>query len=259
VGVYIRRAAAQAATALGAAQYVWHHVLGHPRGYVMEHAFWGPGFDEPRLVAALARALPGFSGEESWRCAELAVRRYRREEELLADTADALTAGSVVGWFQGRSEWGPRALGNRSILADPRRREMQDTLNRRIKRRESFRPFAPAILEERVGDFFELSDPDPFMCKVYPIRPARRAEIPAVTHVDGTGRLQTVSSRANPRFWRLLTAFAERSGVPVLLNTSLNGGGEPLVETPEDAIRFWQTTPVDLMVIGDRMLVRGEA
>src|SRR6185312_8855126 len=139
------------------------------------------------------------------------------------------------GWYQGRGEWGPRALGNRSILADPRRPEMKDVLNARIKRREPFRPFAPSILAERVGDYFEQSHPDPFMVTVYPIRAEKRAEIPAVTHVDGTGRLQTVAKHQNPRYWQLIRAFEAQTGVPVLLNTSFNEN-EPIVNTPEEAL-----------------------
>jgi carbamoyltransferase len=221
----------------------------------MEHAFWGRAFDERCLAEALARALPGFTGQPSWRSSELAVRRHAQEDALIGDTSAALAEGRVVGWFQGRGEWGPRALGNRSILADPRRGEMRDTLNTRIKRRESFRPFAPAILEERVGDYFELSDPDPFMCKVYPIRPARRAEIPAVTHVDGSGRLQTVSCRQNPRFWKLIRAFAELTTVPVLLNTSFNEN-EPIVDTPDQALDCFLRTQMDRLVLGDWVVER---
>ena len=161
----------------------------------------------------------------------------------------------MVGWFQGRVEWGPRALGNRSILADPRRAEMRDALNTRIKRRESFRPFAPSILEERVGDYFEIAAPDPFMCTVYPIRPARRVELGAVTHVDGSGRLQTVSSRQNPRFWGLIRAFAALTGVPVLLNTSFNEN-EPIVDTPEQALDCFLRTQMDRLALGDWVVER---
>ena len=253
--VFVQPAAGDAGTALGAAQYLWHHVLGRPREFVMEHAFWGRAFDDGRLVQALARALPGFTGQPSWRSAEVAVQRNEQEDALLRDTAAALAEGRVVGWFQGRGEWGPRALGNRSILADPRRREMRDTLNTRIKRRESFRPFAPAVLEERVGDYFERSEPDPFMCMVYPIRPERRAELPAVTHVDGSGRLQTVSSRQNPRFWKLIRAFAEATGVPVLLNTSFNEN-EPIVDTPDQALDCFLRTEMDRLVLGDWVVER---
>lgn len=248
--VFVQPAAGDAGTALGAAQYVWHELLEQPRDFVMRHSYWGPAFDEPRLVESLKRALPGFDGSPSWRNGEVVVRRLDHEADLVAETAAALAAGRIVGWFQGRTEWGPRALGNRSILADPRRAEVRDALNARVKRRENFRPFAPAILEERVADYFEQSLPDPFMTMVYPIRPERRPEIPAVTHVDGSGRLQTVSRAQNPRFWALIRAFGERTGVPVLLNTSFNEN-EPIVNTPDEAIACFQRTGIDRLVLGD--------
>lgn len=253
--VFVQPAAGDAGTALGAAQYVWHQVLGQPRDFVMRHSYWGPAFEDPQLVAALQRALPGFERDRSWRNGTLAVRRHVHEADLVGGTVDALAAGQIVGWFQGRTEWGPRALGNRSILADPRRIEVRDALNARIKRRENFRPFAPAILEERVGDYFEHSYPDPFMVKVYPIRPARRAEIPAVTHVDGSGRLQTVSRDQNPRFWALIRAFGEKTGVPVLLNTSFNEN-EPIVNTPGEALDCFLRTGMDRLVLSDWVVER---
>jgi carbamoyltransferase len=183
------------------------------------------------------------------------VETHGDEDRLAEATAEAIARGEVVGWYQGRSEWGPRALGNRSILADPRRPDMKDLLNRKIKRRESFRPFAPSILEERTGEWFTLSYPDPFMIKVYPIRPEKRTEIPAVTHVDGTGRLQTVSRRTNPRYWKLIDAFGRRTGVPIVLNTSFNEN-EPIVNTPEEALDCFLRTRMDRLVMGDVVLVR---
>jgi len=161
----------------------------------------------------------------------------------------------VVGWYQGRGEWGPRALGARSILADPRRGDMKELLNAKIKRRESFRPFAPSVLEERTGEWFTIDRPDPFMIKVYPIRPEQRPRIPAVTHVDGTGRLQTVSRRTNPRYWRLIHAFEERTGVPMVLNTSFNEN-EPIVNTPAEALDCFLRTRMDRLVLGDTVLTR---
>src|SRR5262249_53464755 len=155
----------------------------------------------------------------------------------------------VVGWYQGRSEWGPRALGNRSILADPRRAGMKEILNLKIKRRESFRPFAPSVLEERTGAWFTLSYPDPFMITRYPARPERRAGTPAVTHVDGTGRLQSVSRRTNPRYWKLIDAFGRQTGVPILLNTSFNEH-EPIVNTPAEALDCFLRTRMDRLVLG---------
>jgi carbamoyltransferase len=243
--LFVQPAAGDAGTALGAAQYVWHQVLGRPRGFVMEHAYWGPSFDAGAIDAAV-QAAP----REGVR-----VRRVQREHDLLEETAAALDAGLVVGWYQGRTEWGPRALGNRSILADARRPEMKDLLNARIKRRESFRPFAPSVLEERAADYFEGSAPDPFMVTVFPIRPEKRAQIPAVAHVDGTGRLQTVSRRGNPRYWGLLRAFEERTGMPLLLNTSFNDN-EPIVNSPAEALECFQRTGIDVLVLGDRVLDR---
>jgi carbamoyltransferase len=250
--VFVQPAAGDAGTALGAAQYVWHQVLGRPRGFVMEHAYFGPGFTEDRIAAALRDRLPG-SGSETRNGAR--ARRFMDEGVLASDTAAALARGEIVGWYQGRSEWGPRALGNRSILADPRRAEMKDVLNARVKRREPFRPFAPSVLEERVSDWFEGPDPDPFMVKVRPVRPARRPQVPAVTHVDGTGRLQTVARDQNPRFWALLHAFEDATGVPILLNTSFNEN-EPIVNTPEEAVDCFLRTRMDRLVLGDWVVDR---
>ena len=167
-----------------------------------------------------------------------------------------LLEGKVIGWFQGRLEWGPRALGNRSILGDPRRADMKDILNLKIKRRESFRPFAPSILREAVKDWFETDDDVPFMMQVFKIRPEKRQEIPAVTHVDGSGRLQTVSASANPRYARLIAAFGEITGVPILLNTSFNEN-EPIVMRPEEAVDTFQKTRMDLLVLGNHVVRRG--
>ncbi|MGH9443113.1 MAG: carbamoyltransferase family protein, partial [Thermoanaerobaculia bacterium] len=186
---------------------------------------------------------------------ECRVRRFDDEDELCRWTAGKIAEGKIVGWYQGRSEWGPRALGNRSIVVDPRRAEMKDVLNSRIKRREPFRPFAPSILEERVGEYFEESYPDPFMIKVYPIRPEKRSEIPAVTHVDGSGRLQTVSKKQNPRYWGLIKAFEEKTGVPVVLNTSFNEN-EPIVNTPAEALACFLRTKMDVLVMGDWVVSR---
>ena len=249
--VWIQAAAGDAGTGLGAALYAWHQTLGNPRGFVMKHAYWGPAYPEGRIARALQERLPA-DGEQGIR-----VTKHAEEAALLEETAHAIAAGEVVGWFQGRSEWGPRALGNRSIVVDPRRAEMKDVLNSRIKRREPFRPFAPSILEERVGDYFEESYPDPFMLKVYPVRSARRSEIPAVTHVDGTGRLQTVSREQNPRYWGLIKAFERLTGVPVVLNTSFNEN-EPIVNTPEEAIACFLRTRMDRLVVGDWTIARTE-
>ena len=234
--VYIQAAAGDAGTGLGAAYHVHHHKSGHPRRFVMDNAFWGPGFED----AEFTRVLEAHGLE------------YARlpDDQLYERTAEAVAAGKIVGWFQGRVEWGPRALGNRSIIADPRRADMKDILNARIKRREPFRPFAPSILLEAVDSYFERSYPDPFMIKVYPIKPEKRDVIPAVTHVDGTGRLQTVSKQENPRYWSLIKEFERQTGVPVLLNTSFNEN-EPIVCTPEQAIECYQRTKMDVLVLGN--------
>jgi carbamoyltransferase len=253
--VYIQSAAGDAGTSLGAALYVHHAVLGAPRdGFVMEHSYWGPAYGEEAIRRAIAAALPGSEGRDgAW--GEIRVETVRGEELLADQTAEAIARGDVVGWYQGRSEWGPRALGNRSILADPRRADMKDILNLKIKRRESFRPFAPSILEERTGEWFTIDYPDPFMIKVYPIRPEKRPLVPAVTHVDGTGRLQTVSRRTNPRYWRLIRAFEERTGVPMVVNTSFNEN-EPIVNTPAEALDCFLRTRMDRLVLGDIVLYR---
>jgi carbamoyltransferase len=254
--IYIQAAAGDAGTSLGAALWVQHAVLDRPREFVMEHCYWGPEYDLAATRAALARALPGTHGRDGT-AGGLRVETLP-EQRLIEETAAALATGDVVGWYQGRSEWGPRALGNRSILADPRRADMKELLNAKIKRRELFRPFAPSILEERVGEWFTIDYPDPFMIKVYPIRPEKRFLIPAVTHVDGTGRLQTVSRRTNPRYWRLIEAFARRTGVPLLLNTSFNEN-EPIVNRPEEAIDCFLRTRMDRLVLGDVVLTREPA
>lgn len=252
--VYIQAAAGDAGTSLGAALYVHHQVLGGERKFVMEHSYWGPQFDETDIHNAIAAAIPGFMGRDG-SYGDISVETNVNDDRLIDDTAAAIADGAVVGWYQGRSEWGPRALGNRSILADPRRADMKDLLNRKIKRRESFRPFAPSILEERTADWFTIAYPDPFMIKVYPIRPEKRCKIPAVTHVDGSGRLQTVSRAANPRYWSLIQAFEKRTGVPILLNTSFNEN-EPIVNTPEEALDCFLRTRMDRLVMTRVTLTR---
>jgi carbamoyltransferase len=242
--LYIQPAAGDAGLAVGAAYYVAHHVLGQPRSFVMDHAYWGPEFRRDQLLHAIeSRGL----GARGFPLRELP------EPELIERTADLLAAGAIVGWFQGRMEWGPRALGNRSILADPRRPEMKDILNRRIKHREPFRPFAPAIVEEAAGEYFDAPADSPFMLLAFPVRPGYRDRIPAPIHVDGTGRLQTVSRQSNPRFWALLEAFARRTGVPVLLNTSFNEN-EPIVCHPEEAVDCFLRTHMDALVLGDFLI-----
>ena len=242
--VYVQPAAGDAGLAVGAAYYVYHHVLGHPRTFVMEHPYWGPAYSQEQIRAALERSSIASS---EFQVTELP------EEQLAKETAKEIAGGKIVGWFQGRAEWGPRALGNRSILADPRRAEMKDILNRRIKHREVFRPFAPSILEEATGEYFEKTYPSPFMALAYAVRPEKRKEIPAPTHVDGTGRLQTVSRTVNPRYWRLIREFANLTGVPVVLNTSFNEN-EPIVCQPEEAIECFLRTKMDVLVLGNTIV-----
>jgi carbamoyltransferase len=247
--VYVQPAAADDGTALGAAFYVWNRLLGRPRGFVMEHAYWGPEF----AAAAVARALAARGAELARQGAR--VREFGDDDALCRFAAERLAEGKVVGWFQGRSEWGARALGNRSILADPRRADMREVINAKIKLREKFRPFAPSILEDALDAYFTGARPDPFMMHVYPVRPDKRAVIPAVVHVDGSGRLQTVSRQANPLYWQLLRAFEKLTGVPVLLNTSFNEN-EPIVSRPEEALDCFLRTRMDALALGRTVIVK---
>jgi carbamoyltransferase len=244
--VYVQPAAGDAGLAVGAAYYVWHQKLGKPRSFVMDHAYWGPGYSREEIRRAIdSNGL----AESGCSIAEL------REEELSRRAAGIIADGKILGWFQGRAEWGPRALGNRSIVADPRRPEMKEILNRRIKHREIFRPFAPSILTEATGEYFEKSHASPFMTLAYSVRPEKRDKIPAPTHVDGTGRLQTVTREANPRYHALISAFRDITGVPVVLNTSFNDN-EPIVCRPQEAIDCFLRTQMDALVLGDFLISR---
>jgi carbamoyltransferase len=244
--VYVHPAAGDGGLAVGAAFFVWHQILGKPRSFVMDHAYWGPGYSREEIRRAIdANGLE----ENGCHIEELA------EDSLMQRTAAIVADGKILGWFQGRAEWGPRALGNRSIVADPRRPEMKEILNQRIKHREIFRPFAPSILAESTGEWFEKSHPSPFMTLAYAVRPGKRDKIPAPTHVDGTGRLQTVTREANPRYWSLIKAFEQLTGVPVVLNTSFNDN-EPIVCRPEEALHCFQRTQMDALVLGDFLITR---
>jgi carbamoyltransferase len=245
--VYVQPAAGDAGLSVGAA-FAVHHQLGGARKFTMDHAYWGPRFSSSYIRGIVDRALP--LGEAD--ILELA------ETALVESAARHIADGKIVGWFQGAAEWGPRALGNRSILADPRRPEMKDTLNRRIKHREAFRPFAPSIIEESVGDFFEQTHPSPFMTFAYSVRPEKRSAIPAPTHVDGTARLQTVSQSANPRYWKLLRAVGDLTGVPAVLNTSFNDN-EPIVCRPEEALDCFHRTQMDVLVMENFVLEKRSA
>jgi carbamoyltransferase len=235
---FIPAPSGDAGNAIGGALSAWHEETGKPRGWQMEHAYLGPEFSDSEIHSAL----------------EERKLRYRKVADPADAAAELIAAGKITGWFQGRTEAGPRALGNRSILADPRPPHMKDTINREVKHREPFRPFAPSVLAEEAGEWFEPAHPSPFMLLCLPIRPDRRAEIPAVTHVDGTGRLQTVTEAANPLFRRLIEAFARRTGVPMVLNTSFNDQGEPIVCSPREALRTYFGTGLDALVIGDYVL-----
>jgi carbamoyltransferase len=248
--VYVQPAAGDAGGAIGAAFSVWHK-LGGKRLFEMDHAYWGPEFDSNYIARVLADRQAEVAGSGC------VINKISDEGALCRGTAQAIAEGKVVGWFQGRMEWGPRALGNRSIICDPRRADMKAILNAKIKRRESFRPFAPSVLEGDVSAWFEEDDAVPFMMQVFQVREEKRAAIPAVTHVDGSGRLQTVSRRTNPRYYRLIEAFQELTGVPMVLNTSFNEN-EPVVCTPEEALDCFLRTNMEVLVLGDIVISRKE-
>jgi carbamoyltransferase len=218
----------------------------------MDHAYLGPSAGEDEIARLFAERAADFVAQGC------RITRIADETELCRLTAEAVAQGEVVGWFQGRMEWGPRALGNRSIVCDPRRADMKDILNLKIKRRESFRPFAPSVLKEYVTDWFEEDGDVPFMMQVYQIRAEARARIPAVTHVDGSGRLQTVYRETNPRYWRLIDVFRQISGVPMVLNTSFNEN-EPVVCRPAEAVDCFLRTNMDVLVVGDWFVRRERA
>jgi carbamoyltransferase len=241
--LWVQPAAGDAGGALGAALFVHNAVLGKPRSFRMEHAFWGPAYAD----AAIRRYLDARGA------------RYRTlpRAEMIEETARRLDQDqAVVGWFQGRLEWGPRSLGSRSILADARNRENWQRVNLKIKFRESFRPFAPAVIAERASEWFDIDRESPYMLLVCPVREGR--EIPAVTHVDGSARLQTVTRDVHPEFYDLLSAFERRTGCPVLINTSFNVRGEPIVCTPDDAYLCFMRTNMDVLVLGNQILLKEE-
>jgi len=248
--VYVQAAAGDAGGAIGSAFAIWHK-LGNNRAFVMDHAYWGPHFsrgDIAQLIAEHRREI------EEGSCA---IEEIEDEAELCRRTAVSIANGKVVGWFQGRMEWGPRALGNRSIICDPRRADMKEILNHKIKRRESFRPFAPSILREHVAEWFEEEADVPFMTQVFQVREERRMLIPAVTHVDGSGRLQTVHRETNPRYYRLIESFHRGTGVPMVLNTSFNEN-EPVVCRPQEALDCFLRTKMDWLVMQDWIVQRRE-
>jgi carbamoyltransferase len=250
--VYIQAAAGDAGGAIGAAFSAWHRLKPESPRFPVDHAYWGEAFSD----AAVEHCLGACQAEiEKQNCS---VDLIADEDELCCKTAKILAEGKVVGWFQGRMEWGPRALGNRSILCDPRCSDMKEILNLKIKRRESFRPFAPSVLREKIGEWFETDDDVPFMSQVFQVRPEKRSRIPAVTHVDGSGRLQTVSAAANPLYHNLIKRFEDLTGVPMLLNTSFNEN-EPIVCRPEEALDCFLRTKMDVLILGKFFIERKNA
>ncbi|MGN6182964.1 MAG: carbamoyltransferase family protein [Thermoanaerobaculia bacterium] len=246
---YIQAAAGDAGGAIGAAYWVWNEELHQPRSFVMDHAYWGPEYDADAVDKAIIARRQDLDD------AHCVLHRVKDERELCRLTAEQVAAGNVVGWFQGRMEWGPRALGNRSIVCDPRRADMKDILNHKIKRRESFRPFAPSVLRDAVGEWFETDYEVGFMLLVYKFREDTRPRVPAVTHVNGSGRLQSVTEAQNARYYHLIEAFRDITGVPMVLNTSFNEN-EPVVNTPSEALDCFLRTKMDLLVMGDLMVQR---
>ncbi len=234
--VWVPPCASDTGAPLGSALWHWHQTLGNPRTFEMTHAFYGKGFTDAEIKAALDRA----------------GLKYEKFEEgaLLKRVAHDLSQQKIVGWFQGRGEMGPRALGNRSILSDARDNKIKDLINAKIKHREAFRPFAPVVLVERAAEFFEVSQPDPFMTLAPRIHPDKLALIPAAAHVDGTGRIQTIAREANPRYYGVIEEYAKLTGIPVILNTSFNRQ-EPVVNSPEQAISCFHRTDMDVLVMGD--------
>ena len=239
--LYIPPAGHDAGTSIGAALWVYNQVEQNPRMAPMMHGYLGPRFDDEEIEGYLSSQGVKYEKLE--------------QSELLDRVTECLIGGGVVGWFQGRAEFGPRALGHRSIIADPRREDAKDILNLKIKRRESFRPFAPSILKERVAEYFEQDDNVPFMEKVFVIKDEKRASIPAVTHVDGTGRLQSVDAEVEPLYHALISRFCEKTGVPILLNTSFNEN-EPIVNTPNEALDCFLRTKMDMLVMGNVVVSR---
>jgi carbamoyltransferase len=246
--IYIQPAAGDGGASTGAALYCYHAMLGKPRNFVMEHAYWG----EEHSPAATQEFL-----KEN----DIPYELIEDDQKLFERVVDSIQNGKVIGWHQGRFEYGPRALGNRSILADPRSKEMKDIVNVKIKFREPFRPFAPSILVDRAGEYFDLDEPEKhyparFMLYVTNVREEKRDILPAITHVDGTGRLQTVRKDTNPRYYKLIETFGDATGVPVLLNTSFNLKGEPVVNTPAEAFSSFSASGMDLLVLGNYLVTK---
>lgn len=238
--IFVQPAAGDSGGALGVAAYIYNTFLNNPRNFVMKHAYLGPEFSQGHIKRIL-------------RISDLNFKEFN-EQELYAYVAGRIAKNKIVGWFQGRMEFGPRALGNRSILANPCNPEMKELLNSKVKKREQFRPYAPAVLAERSREFFALKDDSPFMLLACAVREDKKNLIPAVTHVDTTARVQTVAQGSNPRFWQLIKAFEKITGVPILINTSFNLRGEPIVCSPEEAIECFKNSEMDILVLENFVL-----
>jgi len=246
--IYIQPAAGDGGASTGAALYCYHGILGKPRNFVMEHAYWGQEHSPADTRDFLKEN-------------NISYELVEDDQKLIERVVDSIQNGKVIGWHQGRFEWGPRALGNRSILADPRSTEMKDIVNVKIKFREPFRPFAPSILEEKAGEYFDIDEPEKhyparFMLYVTDVHEDKRDILPAITHVDGTGRLQTVRKDLNPKYHKLIETFGDATGVPVLLNTSFNLKGEPVVNTPAEAFSSFSASGMDLLVLGNYLITK---
>jgi carbamoyltransferase len=238
--VFVQPSADDAGGCLGACFYYWNQMMGRERRFVMEHDYWGPGYSNNDIKKALDDSKVS----------------YKYVENIEKAAAESIAAGNIIGWFQGRMESGQRALGNRSILADPRDPDMKSKVNSLIKHREWYRPFAPSVLDECQEEFFTIGSPSPFMQMVYAVRPEKRTLIPAVTHVDGSGRLQTVQKHTNPRYWNLINEFRKLTGIGVVFNTSYNDNDEPIVCTPKDAIRTFYGTGLHELFMGSYRLAK---
>jgi carbamoyltransferase len=241
--VFIHPAAHDPGTSLGGPLFVYHQLMNQPRKFVQIHDYWGPGYSDEEI-------------EKILHISKLTGKKVENAERFCAEK---LAENQIVGWFQGRMEFGPRALGNRSILANPCHPEMKDILNRWVKHREGFRPFAPSILAEKCGEYFDSAYPSPFMLLVYDVLPEKRSVVPAITHVDNTGRVQTVTEEENPRYYRMIREFEKLTGVPIVLNTSFNIRGEPIVCSPQDALKCFFTTGMDYLIMGNWVIDKQQA
>jgi len=237
--LYVQPAAGDAGLAIGASLFVYHHILGNPRKFIMRHSYWGPEYSNDQIKNTLTNSGINFSAKE-----EINISDY---------ISSKLADGKIVAWYQGKAEWGPRALGNRSILADPRNNDMKEILNQKIKNREDFRPFAPSVLEEKASEWFDGATHSPFMLITYKAKKEKIKYMPAPIHVDGSARIQTVNKETNPLYWNLIKQFEMKTGVPSLINTSFNES-EPIVDTPQQALETFKRTNMDILVMGNYVI-----